>query len=80
LGNDSNRICPEFPKIKREEKPYLRTSNHSRKKLLKQARTNFRFNKILIMNAHVLNDLTHMDTKDIVSAGGKLINGSPYNN
>jgi hypothetical protein len=23
--------------------------------------TNFRFNKILLMNAHVLNDLTHMD-------------------
>jgi hypothetical protein len=32
------------------------------------------------MNAHILNDLTHMDTKDVVSAGGKLINGSPYNN
>jgi hypothetical protein len=32
------------------------------------------------MNAHVLNDLTNMDPKDVVSAGGKLINGSPYNN
>jgi hypothetical protein len=25
------------------------------------------------MNAHILNDLTHMDPKDVVSAGGKLI-------
>jgi hypothetical protein len=49
-------------------------------KLLQQAITTFRFNKILIMNAHVLNDLTYMDTKDVVSAGGKLIIGSPYNN
>jgi hypothetical protein len=32
------------------------------------------------MNAHILNDLTHMDTKDVVSASGKLIIGSPYNN
>jgi hypothetical protein len=24
---------------------------------------NFMFNEILVMNAHVLNDLTHMDTK-----------------
>jgi hypothetical protein len=32
------------------------------------------------MNAHILNDLTHMDTKYVVSAGGKLIIGSPYNN
>jgi hypothetical protein len=32
------------------------------------------------MNAHVLNDLKHMDPKDVVSAGGKLIIGSPYNN
>jgi hypothetical protein len=42
--------------------------------------TNFRLNKILIMNAHVLNNLTHMDPKDVVSAGGKHIIGSPYNN
>jgi hypothetical protein len=32
------------------------------------------------MNAHVLNNLTHMDTEDVVSADGKLIIGSPYNN
>jgi hypothetical protein len=32
------------------------------------------------MNAHVLNDLTHIDPKDVVSADGKLIIGSPYNN
>jgi hypothetical protein len=48
--------------------------------LLKQAITNFRFNKILIMKAHILNDLTHMDPNDVVSAGGNLIIGSPYNN
>jgi hypothetical protein len=31
------------------------------------------------MNAYVLNDFTHMDPKDVVSAGGRLIIGSPYN-
>jgi hypothetical protein len=40
----------------------------------------FRFIKILVMNAHTLNDLTQLDPKDVVSAGGKLIIGSPYNN
>jgi hypothetical protein len=49
-------------------------------KLFKQLGTNFRFIKILIMHAHALNDLTQMDLKDVVSAGGKLIVGSPYNN
>jgi hypothetical protein len=32
------------------------------------------------MDEHILNDLTHMDQKDVVIAGGKLIIGSPYNN
>jgi hypothetical protein len=32
------------------------------------------------MHAHALNDLTPMDPKDVVIAGGKLIVGSPYNN
>jgi hypothetical protein len=32
------------------------------------------------MYAHALNDLTPMDPKDVVSAGGKLKIGSPYNN
>jgi hypothetical protein len=32
------------------------------------------------MHAHGLNDLTQMDLKDVVSVGGKLIVGSPYNN
>jgi hypothetical protein len=32
------------------------------------------------MDAHVLNDLTQQDPKDVVSVGGKLIIGSPYNN
>jgi hypothetical protein len=32
------------------------------------------------MNAHVLNVLNQLDPKDVVSAGGKLIIGSPYNN
>jgi hypothetical protein len=49
-------------------------------KLFKQLGTNFRFNKILIMNAHALSDLPHMDPKDVVSVGGKLIIGSPYIN
>jgi hypothetical protein len=40
----------------------------------------FRFIKILIMHAHALNDLTQTDPKDVVSAGGKLIIGSSYNN
>jgi hypothetical protein len=38
------------------------------------------FNKILITHAHALNDLTQLDPKDVVSASGKLIIGSPYNN
>jgi hypothetical protein len=42
--------------------------------------TNFRFIKTLIMHSHALNDLTQMDPKDVVSAGGKPIIGSPYNN
>jgi hypothetical protein len=32
------------------------------------------------MHAHVLNDLTQLEPKDVVSAGGKLIIGSSYNN
>jgi hypothetical protein len=64
----------------KERKPYLRSSNHPRKNYSNKQRPNFRFNKILIMNAHVLNVLTHMDPKGVVSAGGKLIVGSPYNN
>jgi hypothetical protein len=32
------------------------------------------------MNAHALNDLTPMDLEDVVSAGGKLMIGSSYNN
>jgi hypothetical protein len=49
-------------------------------KLFKQLGTNFRFIKILIMHAHVLHNLTPLDPKEVVSAGGKLIIGSPYNN
>jgi hypothetical protein len=41
---------------------------------------NFRSNKILIMHAHALNDLTQLDPKDVVSVGDKLIMGSPYSN
>jgi hypothetical protein len=69
-----------LPKIQRKEKPYLRSSNHPRKIIQASKDRIFRFNQILIMNAHVLNDLTHMDTEDVVSVGGKLIIGSPYNN
>jgi hypothetical protein len=61
-------------------KTYLRSSNHPRKIIQASKYQIFRFNQILIMNAHVLKDLTYMDTKDVVSAGGKLIIGSPYNN
>jgi hypothetical protein len=32
------------------------------------------------MNAYVLPNLTQMDPKDVVCAGGKLIIGYPYNN
>jgi hypothetical protein len=32
------------------------------------------------MHADALNDLTQLDPKDVVIAGGKLIVGSPYNN
>jgi hypothetical protein len=32
------------------------------------------------MHAHALNDPTQLDPKDVVSAGGKLTIGSPYNN
>jgi hypothetical protein len=48
--------------------------------LFKHLRVNFRFIKILIMHTHALNDLTQLNPKDVVRAGGKLIIGSPYNN
>jgi hypothetical protein len=38
------------------------------------------FSRFLIMHAPALYDFTQMDLKDVVSAGGKLIIGSPYNN
>jgi hypothetical protein len=63
----------------KERKPYLRSSNHPRKNYSNKQKPNFRFNKILIMNAHVLYDLTQWIQKDAVSADGKLIVGSPYN-
>jgi hypothetical protein len=63
----------------KERKPYLRSSNHPRKNYSNKQKPNFRFNKILIMNAHVLYDLTQWIQKDAVSASGKLIVGSPYN-
>jgi hypothetical protein len=79
LRNSSNRICQESAKDQKRG-TLSKIKQFTLEKLFKQARTNFRFNKILIMDAHVLNDLTHMDPKDVVSAGGKLIIGSPYNN
>jgi hypothetical protein len=63
-----------------ERKTLTKINQITYKNLFKQLGTNFRFNKILIMHAHVLNDLTQLDPKGIVSAGGKLIIGSPYNN
>jgi hypothetical protein len=69
-----------LPKTRREE-PYLRSSNLPRKIITSTSKDQiFRFNKILIMHAHALKDLTQLDPKDVVSVGGKLIIGSPYNN
>jgi hypothetical protein len=62
LGNGSNRFCQKFPKIKEREN-LISDQAITIEKLFKQARANFRFNKILIMNAHALNDLTHMESK-----------------
>jgi hypothetical protein len=63
--------------LRSKERKTLSKIKHSPKeKLLNKKGPIFRFNKILIMNAHTLN----MDPKDVVSAGGKLIIGSPYNN
>jgi hypothetical protein len=64
----------------KERKTLSKITHSLWKNLSQQAITHFRFNKILIMNAHALNDLTQLDPKDVVSAGGKLIIGSPYNN
>jgi hypothetical protein len=79
LRKDSNRICQKSAKDQKRG-TLSKIKQFTLEKLFKQARTNFRFNMILIMNAHILNDLTHMDTEDVASAGGKLIIGSPYNN
>jgi hypothetical protein len=64
----------------KERKTLSKINQITLENLLTQAMANFRFNKILIMHAHALNDLTQLDPKDVVSAGGKLIIGSPYNN
>jgi hypothetical protein len=64
----------------KERKTLSKINQFTLEKLLKQAMANFRFNKILIMHAHALNDLTQLDPKDVVSDGGKLVIGSPYNN
>jgi hypothetical protein len=64
----------------KERKTLSKINQFTLEKLHKQAMANFRFNKILIMHAHALNDLTQLDPKDVVNAAGKLIIGSPYNN
>jgi hypothetical protein len=64
----------------KERKNLSKIKQFTLEKWFKQLGTNFRFIKILIMHAHVLNDLTQLDPKDVVSASGKLIIGSPYNN
>jgi hypothetical protein len=71
---------PEICLRSKERKTLFKIKQIFLENLFKQTGTNFRFNKILIMHAHVLNNLTHIDPKDVVSAGGKLIVGSPYNN
>jgi hypothetical protein len=64
----------------KERKTLPKIKQFALEKLFKHSGTNFRFIKILNMHAHVLNDLTQLDPKDVVSAGGKLIIDSPYNN
>jgi hypothetical protein len=64
----------------KEKKTLPKIKQFTLEKLFKQSGTNFWFIKILIMHAHALNDLAQLDPKDVVSAGGKLIIGSPYNN
>jgi hypothetical protein len=64
----------------KERKTLPKIKQFTLEKLFEQLGTNFRFNMISIMHAHALNDLTQLDPKDVVSAGGKLIIGSPYNN
>jgi hypothetical protein len=64
----------------KERKTLLKIKQFTLAKLFKHLRVNFRFVKILIMHAHALNGLTQLDPKDVVSAGGKLMIGSPYNN
>jgi hypothetical protein len=64
----------------KERKTLPKIKQFTLAKLLKHLRVNFRFTKILIMHAHALNDFTQLESKDVVSAGGKLIIGSPYNN
>jgi hypothetical protein len=79
LRNDRDRTCQDFSKFTREE-ILVYDQAITLATLLKHLRVNFRFIKILIMHAHALNDLTQLDPKDVVSAGGKLLIGSPYNN
>jgi hypothetical protein len=64
----------------KEKKTLPKIKQFTLEKLFKQLGTNFWFIKILIMHAHALNDLAQLDPEDVVSAGGKLIIGSPYNN
>jgi hypothetical protein len=75
-GTESARIFLNS----KERKTLPKIKQFTLDKLSKQLRVNFKFIKILIMHAYVLNDLTQMDPKDVVSASGKLIIGSPYNN
>jgi hypothetical protein len=66
--------------ISKENKTLSKIKQFTLEKLFEQVGIYFRFIKILIMHAHALNDLTQLDPKDVVSAGAKLIIGSPYNN
>jgi hypothetical protein len=75
-GTESARIFLNS----KERKTLPKIKQFTLDKLSKQLRVNFKFIKILIMHVYVLNDLTQMDPKDVVSASGKLIIGSPYNN
>jgi hypothetical protein len=47
----------------KERKTLSKINQILRIKLFQQALANIRFSEILIMHAHALNDLTHMDPK-----------------
>jgi hypothetical protein len=74
-GIESSRIFLNS----KERKTLSKIKQFTLEKLFKQLRVNFRFIKILFMHALALTTF-QLDPKDVVSAGGNLIIGSPYSN